>query len=77
MQRSRQGAPLKADSDARAVTPTHPGLEEKSNNGSQTVQTVIITQESVMEQKAPVMEPMVTVQLEAPVMEHSHGTAAD
>ena len=46
---------LLADSEARAATTAHPGLEERSDNGSQIVQTV--TQQSVMEQKAPVMEP--------------------
>ena len=48
---SPNASQLLADSEARAVTPAHPGLEERSDNGSQTVQTVT-------EQKAPVTEPM-------------------
>ena len=46
---SPNASQLLADSEARAVTPAHPGLEERSDNGSQTVQTV--TQGNVTEQK--------------------------
>ncbi len=53
---SPNASQLLADSEARAVTPAHLGLEERSDNGRQTVQSV--TQGSIMEEKAPVMEPM-------------------